>query len=302
MDWSEWNGRFRDTVRRFVKGDGGQLADLGWRLTGSADLYGDDGRSAYNSVNFVTCHDGFTLADLVSYNTKHNEANGESNNDGSNDNNSWNCGVEGETDVPAVLVLRKQLMKNHACALLFASGTPMLLGGDEFARTQRGNNNAYCQDNEVSWFDWDAAVRHDDLIEFFRKAIAFVRRFPILQQRRFAFADDIDRDGAPDLRWFAPDLGSPRWNDVNSRTLCVELETGAVGANAKVRRLFVILNADVTTQWVTLPSIDSLRWHRAIDTSLPTGDDFVASGAEVVLDPQDRYIANARSTVVLLAQ
>jgi isoamylase len=141
VDWSEWNGRFRDTIRRFVKGDAGQVADLGWRLTGSADLYGEDGRSAYNSINFVTCHDGFTLYDLVSYNDKHNERNGENNQDGANDNHSWNCGVEGDSDDPAVLTLRKQLMKNHVCCLLFASGTPMLLGGDEFMRSQHGNNN-----------------------------------------------------------------------------------------------------------------------------------------------------------------
>jgi len=149
VDWSEWNGRFRDTVRKFVKGEPGQLADLGWRLTGSADLYGDDGRSAWNSVNFVTCHDGFTLADLVSYDGKHNERNGEENRDGADDNHSWNCGVEGPTEDPAVAQLRRQQAKNFACALLFASGTPMMLGGDEFLRTQQGNNNAYCQDNEI---------------------------------------------------------------------------------------------------------------------------------------------------------
>src|SRR5262249_55770325 len=154
------NGRFRDTVRKFAKSDAGQLADLGWRLTGSADLYGEDGRSAYNSVNFVTCHDGFTLHDLVSYNQKHNEANGEGNRDGSDDNNSWNGGAEGATSDPAILALRRQLIKNHACYLLFACGTPMLLGGDEFARTQRGNNNGYCQDNEISWFDWDLSARN----------------------------------------------------------------------------------------------------------------------------------------------
>ena len=143
VDWSEWNGRFRDTVRRFGKGDGGQVPELGGRLTGSADLYGDDGRSAYNSINFITCHDGFTLADLVTYNEKHNEANLEENRDGTNDNNSWNCGAEGPTDDPVIVRLRKQQIKNFACSLLFAAGTPMLLGGDEFMRTQRGNNNAY---------------------------------------------------------------------------------------------------------------------------------------------------------------
>ena len=155
VDWSEWNGRFRDTVRRFGKGDADQVRDLGWRLTGSADLYGEDGRSAYDSINFITCHDGFTLHDLVSYNWKHNEANGEDNRDGSNDNHSWNCGVEGSSDDPAVVSLRRQLVKNNICCLLFSSGTPMMLGGDEFLRSQRGNNNAYCQDNEIGWFHWD---------------------------------------------------------------------------------------------------------------------------------------------------
>src|SRR5262245_5451734 len=215
VDWSEWNGRFRDTVRRFDKGDGRQLADLGWRLTGSADLYSEDGRSAYNSINFITCHDGFTMNDLVSYDGKHNEANGENNNDGSNDNNSWNCGAEGDTADANVLKLRRQLMKNHACALLFASGTPMLLGGDEFARTQRGNNNAYCQDNEISWFDWNLAEKNKDLVEFFRKAIGFVRRYPILQRRKFALGEDLDDDKVTDLKWFGTngDPGGPSWND-----------------------------------------------------------------------------------------
>jgi glycogen operon protein len=138
VDWSEWNGRFRDTMRKFVKGDAGQLRDLGWRLTGSADLYSDDGRSAYNSINFVTCHDGFTLHDLVTYNGKHNEANLEQNRDGTYDNNSWNTGVEGPTDNAAILQLRKQLAKNHICALFLSNGTPMMLGGDEFLRTQNG--------------------------------------------------------------------------------------------------------------------------------------------------------------------
>src|SRR5262249_18052715 len=179
VDWSEWNGRFRDTVRKFTKGDGGQLADLGWRLTGSADLYGEDGRSAYNSVNFVTCHDGFTLCDLVTYDCKHNERNGEDNRDGADDNNSWNCGVEGPSDDSAVLDLRRRLAKNFVCMLLFASGTPMICGGDEFLRTQQGNNNAYCQDNEVSWFDWERAERNAAMTTFWRKAIALTRRYPV---------------------------------------------------------------------------------------------------------------------------
>jgi glycogen operon protein len=302
VDWSEWNGRFRDTARRFVKSDPGQLPDLGWRLTGSADMYGDDGRSAYNSVNFITCHDGFTLNDLVSYNQKHNEPNQESNNDGSNDNNSWNCGVEGPTEDPCVLALRRQQMKNHACLLLLASGTPMILGGDEFARTQQGNNNAYCQDNAISWFDWDAVSRNHDMVDFFKKTIAFVGRFPVLQRRQFALGTDLDDDGVPDLKWYGPDDDNPQWNDPEARTLCVQLESGPNDGLA-VKRLFVILNAHFQTRWVKLPPLgSSLAWHRAIDTSLPAGQDISDAGSEIRLDPADHYIANARSTVVLLAQ
>jgi glycogen operon protein len=305
VDWSEWNGRFRDTVRRFDKGDGGQLADLGWRLTGSADLYGEDGRSAYNSINFITCHDGFTLHDLVSYNGKHNEANGENNNDGSNDNNSWNCGAEGDTADANVLKLRRQLMKNHACALLFASGTPMLLGGDEFARTQKGNNNAYCQDNPISWFDWDLAAKNDDLVEFFRKAIGFVRRYPILQRRRFALGEDLDDDKIPDLAWFGSNGngGGPHWRDPEARTICLQLDASTERGELTGERLFLILNAHFESQRVNLPPLDNGgRWRRAIDTSLAAGVDFAEDGKEIPLDPAEFYIASPRSTVVLVGE
>jgi glycogen operon protein len=290
-------------MRSFAKGDAGRVCDVGWRITGSADLYGDDGRSAYNSVNFVTCHDGFTLHDLVAYNGKHNERNGEDNRDGSNDNLSWNCGAEGDTDDPDVRALRTQLMKNHACYLLFASGTPMLLGGDEFARTQQGNNNAYCQDNEISWFDWTAASRNADLAEFFRKTIAFTRRFPALQNRHFLLGRDLDDDGVPDLKWFGPDLHQPRWLDPELRALCWQLDTREDGAHIGASRLFFIANAGHQPYRVRLPELESTRrWHRAIDTSLPSGDDFADPGKEIPLDPSDHYLANPRSTVVLVAQ
>jgi glycogen operon protein len=303
VDWSEWNGRFRDTMRRFTKGDDSQLGDLGWRVTGSADLYGDDGRSAFNSVNFVTCHDGFTMADLVSYNGKHNDQNGEGNRDGSNDNNSWNCGAEGETADPGIRALRLQLMKNFACSLIFSSGTPMLLGGDEFARTQHGNNNAYCQDNEISWFDWTLAAANAPLVDFFRKTIAFMRRFGILQRRKFFLGKDLDADGVPDLAWFGTDLGAPRWGDPSARTLCYQLDTDEKGHKVGVRRLFVILNADPWLQPVRLPALNNgLSWFRVIDTSLPAGDDFADAGKEVRINPGDHYDANGRSTVVLLAR
>jgi isoamylase len=303
VDWSEWNGRFRDTMRRFAKGDPGQLADLGWRLTGSADLYGDDGRSAYHSVNFITCHDGFTLHDLVSYNGKHNEANGESNADGADDNHSWNCGVEGETDASDVLALRRRLIKNHICHLLFSSGTPMILGGDEFLRTQRGNNNAYCQDNEISWFDWTRASRHADILEFFRKAIALTCRVPILCHRKFLLGEDLDDDAVPELTWFGVDLGWPPWHDPNARTLCFQLDAGVLPPDPRATRLFFILNAHWELQWVKLPALEpGCGWSRIVDTSLPSGEDFREAGQEVPIDPPDHYIANPRSTVVLLGR
>jgi len=250
----------------------------------------------------MTCHDGFTLHDLVSYNNKHNEQNGENNQDGANDNNSWNGGVEGDTDDPAVLSLRKQLMKNYACYLLFSLGTPMILGGDEFARTQRGNNNAYCQDNEISWFDWTMLQKNAEIFEFFRKVILFTRRFPALQRRKFFLGEDLNADRVPDLTWFAPNLGQPDWRNVEARALCYQLDAIGDEAGMGVSRLFFILNGDFKPQWVKLPPLDSdLDWHRAIDTTLPGGEDFAEAGKEILINPPDHYIANPRSTVVLLA-
>jgi glycogen operon protein len=302
VDWSEWNGRFRDSVRKFVKGDAGQLGDLGWRLTGSADLYGDDGRSAWNSVNFVTCHDGFTLADLVSYDRKHNDRNGESNRDGADDNHSWNCGVEGPTEDPAIARLRRQQAKNFACMLLFASGTPMMLGGDEFLRTQQGNNNAYCQDNEIGWYDWEVAARNADMVEFWRQAIALTRRYPVLQRRKFALGQDLDADRIPELSWFGTDGGAPRWNDPEARTLCMLLDGSEAPSASGDYLLFLILNAHHDAQWVRLPSAGSPRWLRILDTSLATAEDLTAPGREVPIEPADHYIANPRSTVLLVSR
>jgi glycogen operon protein len=301
VDWSEWNGRFRDTVRRFGKGDPGQVPDLARRVTGSADLYGDDGRSAFNGVNFVTCHDGFTLHDLVAYNGKHNEANGENNQDGASDNDSWNAGVEGETDDPAVRALRRQLAKNYLCMLLFSAGTPMLLGGDEFLRTQRGNNNAYCQDNEVSWFDWNAAARERGLQAFVARAIALSRRFPILRRRSFLLGEDLDRDQIADVTWFGPELRTPNWGDPELRTLAYQLDGGEEPGTGRDYLLFLVLNGHWERQTIVLPKPKpGGRWYRVIDTSLPDGEDFAADGQEQRLDPDDRYVVNGRSAVVLL--
>jgi isoamylase len=303
IDWSEWNGKFRDTVRRFYKGDSDQVRDLGWRLTGSADLYGEDGRSAYNSVNFITCHDGFTLHDLISYNGKHNEANGESNADGTNDNNSWNCGAEGATDDREILQLRKQLAKNYACCLLFASGTPMILGGDEFFRTQKGNNNAYCQDNEIGWFNWEEVGRNKDIVAFFKKTIAFTRRYSILQRRKFSLGKDLNADTIPDLSWFGPDLQPPNWPDSELRTIGMLLDGGEEQSDAGRYFLYVIYNADYRLQAVKIPPApDGTMWRRVIDTSLLAGEDFLDPGEEVPLSPADQYLVNPRSTVVLLGK
>ncbi len=303
IDWSEWNGKFRDTVRKFGKGDGGQIRDLGWRLTGSSDLYGDDGRSAYNSVNFVTCHDGFTLNDLVSYNYKRNEANLEYNNDGTNDNNSWNCGVEGDTEDTGVIALRKRLVKNYICCLLFSQGTPMILGGDEFMRTHRGNNNAYCQDNETSWFNWDNIKTNQDILEFSAEAIAFTKRYTILQRRKFYSGTDADGNNIPDISWFGKDLSGPRWDDPEARTLCYQLDGDEEKSEIGDYQLFIILNADYNLQSIRIPVLpNGNKWYRAIDTSLKSGEDFLDPDKEIRLDPSDHYLANPRSVVVLVGK
>ncbi|HVN76695.1 MAG TPA: glycogen debranching protein GlgX [Thermoanaerobaculaceae bacterium] len=303
VDWSEWNGRFRDTVRRFTRGDAGQVRDLGARVTGSADLYRDDGRSAYNSVNFVTCHDGFTLRDLVTYDGKHNDANREGNRDGTDENNSWNCGAEGETGDPEISRLRRQQVKNLMCHLLFSAGTPMVLGGDEFYRTQHGNNNAYCQDNEISWFDWGDLERNADILAFFRAAVALTRRCTILQRRKFLLGEDRDGNGVPDIAWYGDDLGPPRWEDPELRTVCVQLDGGEEHSELGHYRLFFILNGDPSLRHVALPPLDAGgRWSRLVDTSLPAGEEIVLPGAEVPLDPPGFYLVNPRSTVVLIGR
>jgi len=232
--WAEWNGRYRDTVRRFWKGDGGQLSDLAYRLTGSSDLYQHDGRKPYASINFITAHDGFTLCDLVSYNEKHNEANLDNNQDGTNDNESWNMGTEGPTDDPAINVLRERQTRNFLTALLLSQGVPMLAGGDEFARSQRGNNNAYCQDNELTWYDWKLDEPRKRLLDFTSKLIHLRRNHPNLHRRKF-FQDRVirraqDASQAPDIvrdiAWYSADghpISNEAWNTEWNRSLAVML-------------------------------------------------------------------------------
>jgi isoamylase len=202
--WSEWNGIYRDTMRDFWRGQAA-VGEFASRLTGSSDLYQDDGRHPFASINFITAHDGFTLRDLVSYNGKHNEANGEDNHDGTDDNRSWNCGAEGATDDPEINDLRGRQQRNFLTTLLLSQGTPMLLGGDELGRTQGGNNNAWCQDNEISWYDWSLEKSNTELLEFVRKLIALRRAHAVFQRRQFLHGTDVDGSGLPDVWWFRTD-------------------------------------------------------------------------------------------------
>ena len=276
--WSEWNGRFRDDVRRFVRGDPGLVGAVATRVGGSADLYQSSRRPPLASVNFVTCHDGFTLADLVSYDVKHNEANGEDGRDGSNDNLSWNCGVEGETDDAAVEALRLRQIRNFAVLLLVSQGVPMILAGDEVRRTQRGNNNAWNQDNETSWFDWERAAENEPLRHFWKLLIDFRKRHPTL--RRDSFLEDSD------VQWHGCLLEAPGWSDLSSRVLSFTLDD-----------VHVILNMDDEDLDFEIPS---RPWRRAFDTALPPPFDASPSGAEPDV-AGGTYRASARSAVVLVA-
>ena len=209
--WTEWNGKYRDTVRDYWRGEPGSMGDFASRLSGSSDLYEHSGRKPIASVNFVTAHDGFTIRDLVSYNEKHNDANGEDNNDGESHNRSWNCGVEGETDDDAVQALRARQQRNFLVTLLLSQGVPMMLHGDELGRTQQGNNNVYCQDNELSWMDWDLADWQDELLEFTQRVVALRNDHPVFRRRRFFAGEVTDgrRGRRADIAWFTPD-GKPK--------------------------------------------------------------------------------------------
>jgi isoamylase len=293
--WSEWNGRFRDDVRRFVRGDPGLVGAIATRIAGSSELYESSRRSPLASVNFVTCHDGFTLNDLVSYDGKHNEANGEDNRDGSNDNLSWNCGVEGETDDAVVNALRERQIRNFAVILLLSQGMPMMLGGDEARRTQRGNNNAWCQDNEISWVDWDGLVANDPLRRFWKLLIAFRRRHAVLRRTRF-FDGATGADGSPEIEWHGCLLGQPGWNDPSSRVLSCTLHP-ADDADP----VHIILNMDDQELGFELPQLAGRGWRRAFDSGRAWPDDASEPGAEPPVDDDRVYHAGPRSAVVLVS-
>lgn len=301
VDWAEWNGKYRDTMRRFLKGDGGLVGEAARRISGSRDLYGDDGRTPYNSVNFITCHDGFTLRDLVSYTRKHNEANGEGNRDGADDNASWNWGAEGSTADAGVEFTRARIMKNALATLLLSQGMPMLLGGDEFGRTQRGNNNAYCQDNDLSWFDWGLAAANSDLVAFARGMINLRRRYGALRRPSFFTGADRDFDRILDINWYDENLGVPRWDDPEGRRLAYHLQGSESGADHA--DIYVMMNQHWDAAAFKLPAPSrGQAWHRAADTALPAGEDLAAAGSEVKVAPGNSYLVNGRSIVILVGK
>jgi glycogen operon protein len=261
--WAEWNGRYRDVIRGFVRGDKGLIAEVATRIAGSSDLYEPRGRLPVNSINFVTCHDGFTLLDLVSYNQKHNEDNGEDNRDGHGHNLSWNCGVEGETDDPKVLALRLRQAMSFIAILMLSQGVPMLLSGDEVLRTQRGNNNSYCQNNPISWFDWELTRHNGDMLDFTRAMIAFRHRHPTLSRERFLTGQPDEGQSLPDIRWYGPELEEPDWDNPEKKVLAFTL----AGMDADEPPLHVLLNMSEEAVSFALPSIAERHWHLAVDTA-----------------------------------
>lgn len=302
--WTEWNGKYRDVVRRFWKGDMGAHAELANRLTGSSDLYQDDGRRPNASINFVTAHDGFTLADLVSYDRKHNDANGEGNRDGADDNNSWNHGREGRTRDPVIVELRERQKRNFLATLFFSQGVPMLCGGDEIGRSQRGNNNAYCQDNELSWYDWRIAGRRAALLTFTRKLIALRRRHPNLRRRKFFQGRPIRGSGVKDITWLRLDgqeMTDADWAAGWQRSFGLRLghELGEVDEAGKLIQddiLLIALNAHHEALDMVLPTAkQDERWELVVDTDQPElaeGERFYAVGERLPL--QARSLALLR--------
>jgi glycogen operon protein len=287
--WAEWNGRYRDDVRRFWRGDDGMLGLFASRICGSADIYTKSGKGPESSINFVTCHDGFTLNDLVSYRYKHNEANGENNHDGTDANFSENYGAEGETMDAGIESLRKRQIKNLLLTLLISRGVPMLLGGDEFRRTQGGNNNAYCQDNETSWHNWSCLDEHREIFRFTRGMIAFRRAHQILSLEHF-YTD-------AEIHWFSPHGDLPHWSDLKEKQFACLIHEDEQSA------LCLMFNAGTDAVSFGLPPIlPGARWHLAVDTSHEAPQDLFAAGEEPLWEDPQTYHLSPRSSAILLAR
>jgi isoamylase len=300
--WTEWNGKYRDVVRRFWRGDGGVVSELATRLSGSSDLYEQSGRRPYASINFITAHDGFALADLVSYNEKHNEANGEQNADGENHNLSWNCGIEGPSADRRVLDLRERQRRNLMATLLLSVGVPMVSGGDELGRTQAGNNNAYCQDNEISWTTWEPTPELRDFLDFTRRLIRIWKDHPVLRRRKFFQGRRIRGADVLDIAWLdssGREMTDAMWSSPDVRCLGVRLNGDAIdevderGARIVGDTLLLLLNADDVPIAFTLPLMrPEERWETLIDTADPWAP-------PRRLRPGGRYELLSRSMAVL---
>jgi isoamylase len=292
--WAEWNGYYRDTIRRFVRGDPGMVGAVASCIAGSAHLYQAAGRMPINSINFITCHDGFTLNDLVSYNCKHNEANGEDNRDGMTENWSWNCGIEGETTNAATQTLRGRQIKNFATILLLSQGVPMLLAGDEIRRTQHGNNNAYCQNNEISWLDWTLLHKHEAMFRFFKHLIAFRKKYATLRRRRF-FTGQLSEYGMRDIDWHGCHLFQLNWQDPTAHTLAFTIWGFWLDDD-----MHVMLNMEQTARDFELPPLQERRWFRVIDTALPSPLE-IAEPGQALLVPGTHYRVESHSVIVLIS-
>jgi isoamylase len=301
--WAEWNGKYRDSVRKFWKGEGSQVTELAHRLSGSSDLYMLNGRQPSASINFITAHDGFTLQDLVSYNEKHNEANKEGNRDGESHNLSWNCGVEGPTDDPEIIQLREKQKRNFMATLLLSQGVPMICHGDEYGRTQHGNNNVYCQDNEISWFNWEWEDRHKEFFEFTRQLIALTQASPVFHRRRFFQGRHIHGQDVKDIRWIRPDgkdMTDEEWNSSFVKTMGMLLngkemeEVDEKGKEVKDNVFLVLVNAYWEAISYTLPdSGNAGNWEILFDTSNPS------ETFEEKMLPENNYNLGPRSLVML---
>ncbi len=292
--WAEWNGKFRDDIRRFVKGDADMVPKLAARLTGSADLYQSSARKPYHSINFVTCHDGFTLRDLVSYQQKHNEENGEGNRDGSSENLSWNCGAEGATTDQEIERLRRRHIRNIATLLMMAHGVPMILYGDEVGRTQSGNNNAYCQDNELTWMNWNVNHEQRDLFRFFKNLIQFRRSHPALRRDCF---ESLFKAEQVEMVWHGRRLFQADWSP-ESRSLALHLRLR--GERAAEDNIFIIANTYWEDSQFELPPLQGRAWARFLDTALEPPQDICEIGGEKQLEGVESYSVGARSVVVLV--
>ncbi|MBC8100290.1 MAG: glycogen debranching enzyme, partial [Armatimonadetes bacterium] len=299
--WAEWNGKYRDTLRRFLKGDGGIAGEVAERLQGSPDLYAARGTGA--SINFITCHDGFTLMDSFSYNDKHNWANGEQNRDGANDNYSWNCGIEGATDQPEVLALRRKLVKNAVALLMVSQGVPMILMGDELGQSKQGNNNTYCQDNDLNWLNWELTNTHSDLLGFFQQMIAFRHAHPALRNRYHFRYQDYKGSGYPDLSWHSTKSWRTNWADY-VRSMAFMLDgKHAKNGTADDDTLYVAANMHWEAHTFEIPQLpQGTAWHLFADTHLPAPHDICQPGAEVMLNNQRSYVVNPRTVVILVGK